>query len=93
MSSFVREDSDERFCRMLMLFTTLYGRYGEGGNLLLKLNDDLTTRIAVSLDCAEENLITKIQQLDERGKLVYKNHQLRFDPERLLHRTMSAHTV
>jgi len=78
---------------MLMLFTTLYGRYGEGGNLLLKLNDDLTRRIAMSLNCGEENLISVIQQLDQRGKLVYKNHQLRFDPERLLQRTMTAHTA
>ena len=93
MSSYALDDSDERFCRMLMLFTTLYGRYGEGGNLLLKLNDDLTSRLAVSLDCAEENLIVKIRQLDERGQLVYKNHQLRFDPERLLTRSMSAHTA
>ena len=91
MSSCPPNDYDERFCRMLMLFTTLYGRYGEGGNLLLKLNDDLTARLAVSLDCAEENLLTKIRQLDERGKLVYKNHQLRFDPERLLTRAMTAH--
>jgi len=93
MPSYLRDESEERFCRMLMLFTTLYGRYGEGGNLLLKLNDDLTTRLAVSLDCAEENLLKKIRQLDESGKLVYKNHQLRFDPEQLLPRTMAAHTA
>jgi len=39
MSGYAREDSDERFAHVDAVYHT-YGRYGEGGNLLLKLNDD-----------------------------------------------------
>jgi len=80
----INELSEDRFVCMLMLFTSLYGKRGEHGCLLLKLNRDLTERLAASIGCGEDNLLLTIKRFETKGTLKYENQLLSFNPDKFI---------